>query len=58
MESASGVPGDAGAGMGEEDAGGGFAREVPGDGFYGDHQGGRDDKGTGYRFDASDGGLY
>lgn len=52
------MQGDAGAGVGREDAGWGFAGEVPGDGFYGDYQGCTADKGTGYRFDASDGGLY
>lgn len=40
MESAAGMPGYAGAGMGREDAGGGLASEVPGDGFYGDNEGG------------------
>lgn len=48
MESVVGVPGNAGAGMGEEDAGGGFAREVPGEGFYGDYKRCKADKGTGY----------
>ena len=44
--------------MGKEDAGWGFVGKVPSDGFYGDYQGCRADKGAGYRFDASDGGLY
>lgn len=58
MEQAAGVQGDANAGVGGEDAGGGFASEVSGDGFFGYYQGCRADKGVGYWFDASDGGLY
>lgn len=58
MESAAGVQGDVAAGVGGEDTGQGFAGEVPGNGFYGDYQGYTADKGTGYWFDASDGGLY
>lgn len=41
-----------------EDIRRGFAGKVPGDGFYGDYKGCRADKGVGYWFDASDGGLY
>lgn len=58
MEQAVGVQGDAGAGVGREDAGWGFAGEVSGNGFYGNYQGCTADKGAGYWFDASDGGLY
>lgn len=48
MESVVGVPGNAGAGVGKEDAGRGFVGEVPGDGLYGDYEGGKADRGTGY----------
>lgn len=48
MESATGVPGHAGAGVGKEDAGRGFAGKVPSDGFYGDYEGYTADKGTRY----------
>ena len=58
MEQAAGVQGDADARVGGEDTGGGFAGEVSGDGFYGNYEGCRADKGTEYRFDASDGELY
>lgn len=58
MEQAAGVQGDAGTGVGREDAGRGFVGEVSGDGFYGDYKGRRATKETGYRFNASDGGLY
>lgn len=44
--------------MGGEDAGRGFVGEISGNGFYGDYKGCRSDKGTGYRFNASDSGLY
>lgn len=58
MEQTTGVQGNADAGVGGEDAGRGFDGEVPGEGFYGDYKGRRADKGTGNRFDASDGGSY
>lgn len=41
-----------------EDEGRRFTDKVSGDGFYGDYQGCRAKGEAGYRFDASDGGLY
>lgn len=48
MESAVGVPGYAGVGVKGEDAGRRFAGKISGDRFYGDYEGCRVDKRTGY----------